>query len=114
MTRSYSTDLRVRVIRSISDGLSRRRAAARFGVGVLTTVSWYRRYRETGEVSARVGELGANIVEVGHERWYYDVPIRMTEGDFLIETRDGDHARAVLDGLGGSGNFRPPPQQERA
>ena len=32
MTRSYSTDLRVRVIRSISDGLSRRRAAARFGV----------------------------------------------------------------------------------
>jgi len=53
MTRSYSTDLRVRVIRSISDGLSRRRAVARFGVGVSTAVSWYRRYRETGEVSAR-------------------------------------------------------------
>ena len=53
MTRSYSTDLRVRVIRSVSDGLSRRRAAARFGVGVSTAVSWYRRYRETGEVSAR-------------------------------------------------------------
>ena len=53
MTRSYSTDLRVRVIRSISDGLSRRRAAARFGVGVSPAVSWYRRYRETGEVSAR-------------------------------------------------------------
>ena len=53
MTRNYSTDLRVRVIKSISDGLSRRRAAARFGVGVSTAVSWYRRYRETGEVSAR-------------------------------------------------------------
>ena len=53
MTRSYSTDLRVRVIGSISDRLSRRRAAARFGVGVSTAVSWYRRYRETGEVSAR-------------------------------------------------------------
>jgi len=53
MTRSYSTDLRVRVIGSISDGLSRRRAAARFWVGVSTAVSWYRRYRETGEVSAR-------------------------------------------------------------
>ena len=50
-------------------------------------------------VTARIGELGANIVEVAHERWYYDVPIRMTEVDFLIETRDGDHARAVLDGL---------------
>ena len=49
MTRSYSTDLRVRVNKSISDGLSRRRAAACFGVGVSTAVSWYRRYRETGE-----------------------------------------------------------------
>jgi len=48
MTRSYSTDLLVRVIKSISDGLSRRRAAARFGVRVSTAVSWYRRYRETG------------------------------------------------------------------
>ena len=46
MTRSYSTDLRVRVIKSISDVLSRRRAAARFGIGVSTAVSWYRRYRE--------------------------------------------------------------------
>ena len=51
MTRSYSTDLRVRVIEAISDGLSRRRAAARFGVGVSTAVTWYRRYRETGEVA---------------------------------------------------------------
>ncbi len=54
-------------------------------------------------VTARIGELGANIVEVAHERWYYDVPVRMTEVDFLIETRDGDHARAVLDGLAEAG-----------
>jgi transposase len=36
MTRSYSTDLRVRVIEAISGGLSTPRAAARFGVGVST------------------------------------------------------------------------------
>ena len=53
MTRSYSTDLRVRVIRAVTDGLSIRRAAARFGVGVSTAVKWHRRYRETGEVAAR-------------------------------------------------------------
>ena len=52
MPRSYSTDLRVRVIKSISGGLSRRRAASRFGVGVSTAVKWYQRYRETGEVAA--------------------------------------------------------------
>jgi len=52
MSRSYSTDLRVRVIEAISGGLSRRRAAAHFGVGISTAVTWYRRYRETGEVAA--------------------------------------------------------------
>ena len=53
MSRSYSTDLRIRVIEAISGGLSTRQAAARFGIGVSTAVTWYRRYRETGEVSAR-------------------------------------------------------------
>ena len=67
MPGSYSTDLRVRVIQSISDGLSRRRAAARFGVGASTAVKWYRRYRETGEVAARKqGPPGGSKLDV-HE-----------------------------------------------
>ncbi len=67
MSRSYSTDLRVRVIGSISGGLSRRRAAARFGVGVSTAVKWYRRYRETGEVTARKqGQPGGSKLDA-HE-----------------------------------------------
>ena len=67
MPRSYSTDLRVRVIEAISDGLSRRRAAARFGVGVSTAVKWYRRYRETGEVAARKqGQPGGSKLDA-HE-----------------------------------------------
>ena len=67
MPRSYSTDLRVRVIGSISDGLSRRRAASRFGVGVSTAVKWYRRYRETGEVAARKqGQPGGSKLDA-HE-----------------------------------------------
>ena len=42
MSRSYSTDLRIRVIEAISGGLSTRQAAARFGIGVSTAVTWYR------------------------------------------------------------------------
>ena len=67
MPRSYSTDLRVRVIEAISDGLSRRRAAARFGVGVSTAVKWYGRYRATGEVAARKqGQPGGSKLDA-HE-----------------------------------------------
>ena len=67
MSRSYSTDLRVRVIGAISDGLSRRRAAARFGVGASTAVKWYRRYSETGEVAARKqGQPGGSKLDA-HE-----------------------------------------------
>ncbi len=67
MPRSYSTDLRVRVIEAISDGVSRRRAASRFGIGVSTAVKWYRRYRETGEIAARKqGQPGGSKLDA-HE-----------------------------------------------
>ena len=67
MPGSYSKDLRVRVIGAISDGLSRRRAAARFGVGVSTAIKWYRRYGETGEVTARKqGQPGGSKLDA-HE-----------------------------------------------
>ena len=67
MSRSYSTDLRVRVIKSISGGLTRRKAAARFGVGVSTAVKWYQRYRDTGEIAARKqGQPGGSKLDA-HE-----------------------------------------------
>jgi transposase len=53
MTRSLSADLRGRVIGAISDGLSTRKAARRFRIGISTAGSWYRRYRATGEMVAR-------------------------------------------------------------
>ena len=53
MTRSLSGDLRGRVIGAISDGLSTRKAARRFRIGISTAGSWYRRYRATGETVAR-------------------------------------------------------------
>ncbi len=53
MSHGFSRDLRGRVIAVISEGLSTRKAAARFGVGVSTAGTWYRRYRDKGETAAR-------------------------------------------------------------
>jgi transposase len=53
MSHGFSTDLRGRVIAVIAEGLSTRKAAARFGVGVSTAGEWYRRYRDNGETAAR-------------------------------------------------------------
>ena len=53
MARSYSLDLRERVIGAVMGGLSARGAAARYGIGVATAVRWLRRFRDTGEVAAR-------------------------------------------------------------
>lgn len=67
MSRSYSTDLRVRVVEAVLGGLSTRQAAARFGIGVSTAGTWLRRYRATGEIAARKqGQPGGSKLDA-HE-----------------------------------------------
>ncbi len=53
MSHAYSADLRSRVIDAISAGLSTRKAADRFGIGISTAGTWYRWFRATGERAAR-------------------------------------------------------------
>lgn len=53
MSHGFSADLRWRVITAISEGLSTRKAAARFGIGISTAGAWFRRYRDHGETTAR-------------------------------------------------------------
>ena len=53
MSHSFSRDLRLRVLEVISEGLSTRQAARRFGIGVSMAGEWYRRYVEHGEKAAR-------------------------------------------------------------
>lgn len=53
MSHSFDRDLRSRVILAISEGLSTRKAAARFGISVAASGQWYRRYRDNGETTAR-------------------------------------------------------------
>lgn len=54
MARPYSMDLRERVVRAVEEeGLSRNKAASRFGIGIKTAIDWVRLYRETGSVAAK-------------------------------------------------------------
>jgi putative transposase len=52
-------DLRERVVSAVETGkLSRREAAARFGVAASTAINWVRRLRETGSVAP--GQMGGH------------------------------------------------------
>jgi threonine dehydratase len=50
-------------------------------------------------VSATIGLMGANIIEVAHNRLALDVPAKGAEFDVMIETRDAQHTREVMDAL---------------
>ena len=50
MAKAYSQDLRDRVIEAVEGkGMSRRGAAARFGISESSAIKWVQRYRVTGE-----------------------------------------------------------------
>jgi threonine dehydratase len=56
-----------------------------------------------GAVSVLIGRLGANIIEVAHNRLALDVPAKGAEFDLLIETRDAQHTQEIIDALRAEG-----------
>ena len=54
-------------------------------------------------VSKVIGDAGANIIEVAHNRLALDVPAKGAEFDILIETRDAQHTQEVVAALTDSG-----------
>ena len=58
MSKALSVDLRERVVTAIEGGMSRRQAAARFGVSPASAVRWFSLVKETG--SARPKALGGD------------------------------------------------------
>jgi threonine dehydratase len=56
-----------------------------------------------GAVSVLIGRLGANIIEVAHNRLALDVPAKGAEFDLLIETRDAQHTQEIMDALRAEG-----------
>ncbi len=53
MAKALSVDLRQRVIEAISQGMSRRQAAARFGVSASSAIRWAAQLRTTGNVAPK-------------------------------------------------------------
>ncbi|WP_375461350.1 threonine ammonia-lyase [uncultured Enterovirga sp.] len=56
-----------------------------------------------GSLATRLGQLGANILEVSHGRLFLDVPAKGVTVDVTIETRNSRHTSDVLTALAEDG-----------
>lgn len=54
-------------------------------------------------VAQLIGDMGANIIEVAHNRLALDVPAKGAEFDLMIETRDAKHTQEIMDALRAKG-----------
>jgi putative transposase len=83
MPRPYSDDLRKRVVAAVEQGgMSRRAAAAHFGVSAKTAVIWLARVRDTGSFAAsQMGGYKPRAIAGGHRDWLIE---RCRRGDFTL------------------------------
>ena len=49
-----------------------------------------------GPIATLLGQLGANILEIGHRRLFLDVPAKGARLDITVEARDRAHAEEIL------------------
>ena len=54
-------------------------------------------------VAGLIGATGGNIIEVYHQRMYYDLPVTMADLDVVVETRNRQHVEEILAALSTSG-----------
>jgi threonine dehydratase len=59
-----------------------------------------------GQIATRLGQLGANILEVEHRRLFLDVPAKGAKLDVTVETRDQAHGEEIFAALEKEG-FQP-------
>ena len=81
--KAYSIDLRERVVAAVvQGGMSRRRAAAHFQVGISTVITWVRRFLQTGSVAPRqIGGYKPKAIRGEHREWLVR---RIKEKDFTL------------------------------
>ena len=51
------------------------------------------------QVLAAIGGHGGNVIEVVHQRMFFDVPARRVEIDITVETRSAEHVHEIIDAL---------------
>ena len=52
-----------------------------------------------GQISKIIGDTGSNIFEVSHQRLFNHITVKMAELDAVVETRDQEHAKMIIDAL---------------
>jgi threonine dehydratase len=50
-------------------------------------------------ITASISRCGGNIVEIYHQRLFYDVPAKLAKIDAVIETRGPDHVTEIIEDL---------------
>ena len=55
------------------------------------------------KVSGLIGKEGANIIEVYHQRLFYDLPIKEADMDVVVETLDMRHVKRLIAALNDNG-----------
>ena len=50
-------------------------------------------------ITASIGRCGGNIIEIYHQRLFFDVPAKLAKIDAVIETRGTDHVKEIIDDL---------------
>ena len=50
-------------------------------------------------ISTSIGKCGGNIVEIYHQRLFYDVPAKLAKIDAVVETRGPDHVDEIIAAL---------------
>ena len=50
-----------------------------------------------------IGQTGGNIIEVYHQRMFYDVPPKQAEVDVMVETRNSGHVEEIIEKLTAAG-----------
>lgn len=55
------------------------------------------------KVGRIIGEAGGNVVDIVHQRMFYNVPVKQADLDVVVETRNTAHGLAILQALEASG-----------
>src|SRR5207244_11082276 len=101
--RTYSNDLRSRVVAEVAEGTSRRQAARLFRVSASSAVRWVERHDATGSVSAHPRGAKSRSPLEPHRDWLLrlvaqepdltlqELEQRICEGIGLVTTRSEEH-----------------------
>jgi transposase len=94
MAKSYSMDLRERVVAVVAGGGSRRKAAARFGVAASTAIGWVKRVDRTGSAApAKPGQRQDGKIQGEHRDWLI---ARCKPGSFTLRGLVAELAQRAL------------------